>query len=130
MKQVLSQSRNSGFHFNPWLCWGTRVDGLRFKLCASSKAKIIRDCSCNTVTWMLVSFPEQWRRDKTITKPHMEEVWNTLFRNKKVIKNTRLFQKSLNIFLFCEEKTDAASYCKGLLLFYNLVLWKTDSNLK
>ena len=48
----------------------------------------------------------------------MEEVWKTLFRNKKVIKNTRLFQKSLNIFLFYKEKPDAASYCKG------------DSNLK
>ena len=130
MKQVLSQSKNSEFHFNPWLCWGTRVDGLRVKLCSSSKAKIIRDCSCNTVTWMLVSFSEQWRRNKTITKPHIEEVWNTLFRNKKVIKNTWIFQKSSNIFLLYKEKPDAASYCKGLLLFYNLVLWKNDSNLK
>ena len=34
------------------------------------------------------------------------------------------------ILLFYKEKTYAASYSKGLLLFYTLVLWKIDSNLK
>ena len=114
------------FYFNQQICWERRGDRRRVKRCTSQKPNLSETQNAIELLECWSLFDNSGCETIQSLNHIIKEIWQTLFRKKNNKKIHNFWEKSLKILLFYKGQI----YSKCLLLFYTLVLWKSDSTLK